>query len=63
MLLEHKETLEILDLDIQSDIRQLRTGFDLMTKLYILSLENILGGVLWWQKKGQSWLKSFPALK
>ena len=63
MLLEHKETLEILDLDIQSDIRQLRTGFDLGTELYISSLGKILGGVSWWQKKGQSWLKSFPALK
>lgn len=63
MLLEQKRTLEILDLDIQSDIRQLRTGFDLRTELYISRLENVFGGVSWWQEKGPGWLKSFPALK
>ena len=64
ILLEHKETLEVLDLDIQSDIRQLRTGWRLSDELYRQSFNVFRDGPSWWEEKNNNgWLKNFTVLK
>lgn len=63
ILLEHKETLEVLDLDIQSAIRVLRPGWKLGAELYYQSFDVFRDGPSWWEEKENGWLKSFSALK